>query len=582
MTAFRIRSVRFDLDELNTLAENDIRLKNWPVVYTLNNDRDIYIGETSNVLFRMANHKESSEKARLREVRLILHKEFNKSACHHLESYLIKYFHADEKFNVLNRNAGISDSDYFDREKYRNYFESIFEAFRAENLIKGTRPELENKNIFKYSPFKALSLDQAEAIKGIIGIILPNHGADTSKKRISKKIVVQGGPGTGKTIVAVFLMKLIRDIALSSDSEPLETDSIFSDFFQSSYKKVLKEWKIGLVIPQQSLRQTIQKVFKSIPGLSKEMILSPFDVGKSAARYNLLIVDEAHRLKIRSNMSSAAQNRAFKEINQRLLKSDADDITQLDWIIKQSDNQILLLDSAQSVMPADLTLQAIQILEKQSRDDETYFSLKSQLRVKGGEEYITYISQVLEGNAEAKVKKFKDYDCRLFDSIHEMRKAIKKRNQEKGLARVVAGYAWPWATRGKSDPALYDIEIEGLRLCWNRTDKDWINSLTSIDEVGSIHTVQGYDLNYCGVIIGADLKFDIAKQSIVFNRHNYYDKKGRENNKRLGIRYTDEQLFVYVKQIYRVLLTRAIYGTYIYVCDPALKKYLSQYFPSGE
>ena len=94
--------------------------------------------------------------------------------------------------------------------------------------------------------------------------------------------------------------------------------------------------------------------------------------------------------------------------------------------------------------------------------------------------------------------------------------------------------------------------------------------------------MQGYDLNYCGVIVGLDLKFDIAKKSMVFNRDNYHDKKGRENNKRLGITYTDEQLFVYVKQIYRVLLTRAIYGTYIYVCDPALKKYLSQYFPSGE
>ena len=237
MTAFRIRSVRFDLDELNTLAENDIRLKNWPVVYTLNNDEDIYIGETSNVIFRMANHKASPEKARLKEVRLILHKEFNKSACHHLESYLIKYFHADEKYNVLNGNAGISDSDYFEREKYGNYFESIFESFRALKLIRGTRPELENKNIFKYSPFKALSLDQAEAIKGIINILLPTHITSTAKKSVSQKIVVQGGPGTGKTIVAVFLMKLIRDIALSSESEPLETDSIFLIFFNLVIKK---------------------------------------------------------------------------------------------------------------------------------------------------------------------------------------------------------------------------------------------------------------------------------------------------------------------------------------------------------
>ena len=581
MTISRIKFFKCDLEVLDVASDKEIRLKNWPIVYILNDKRDIYIGETCSAISRMTSHKSSMQKTHFREVRIILDDKFNKSACHDLESHLIKYFHADGKFRVLNGNAGISDSDYFDRPTYRKSFEYIFERLKVERLITRSIPELENTNIFKYSPFKALSLDQADAIKGIVRILLPPSNR-VSNKLASQKIVVQGGPGTGKTIVAVFLMKLIRDIALNSESEALEIDSVFSDFFQSGYKNLFMKWKIGLVIPQQSLRQTIQKVFKSIPGLSKEMILSPFDVGKSAARYNLLIVDEAHRLKIRSNMSSAGQNRSFREINQRLFKSDADHITQLDWIIAQSDSQILLIDSAQSVMPADLTLKAIQDLEKQARNDKTYFSLKSQLRVRGGEEYITYISQVLEGNAETKIKHFKDYDCCIFDSIHEMRKAIKKRNQEKGLARVVAGYAWPWATRGKSDPTLYDIEIDGLKLSWNRTDKDWINSLTSIDEVGSIHTVQGYDLNYCGVIVGPDLKFDIATQSIVFNRDNYYDKKGRENNRRLGIIYTDDQLFVYVKQIYRVLLTRAIFGTYIYVCDPALKNYLSKFFPSSK
>ena len=577
MTYSRIKVKKFDLDALDVASGKEIRLKDWPIVYLLNDEKDIYIGETCSAISRMASHKLS--KPHLRELRIILQDKSNKSACHDLESHLIKYFHADGKFCVLNGNAGISDFNYFNRSEYRKSFESIFEILRCEKLITKSIPELENTNIFKYSPFKALSPDQAEAITGIIEILLPNRGASASKKRSSKRIVVQGGPGTGKTIVAVFLMKLIRDIALSSESESIENDSIFSDFFQSNYREVLKEWKIGLVIPQQSLRQTIRKVFKSIPGLnSEEMILSPFDVAKNSVRYNLLIVDEAHRLKIRSNMPSGALNRSFTEINQRLFKSDADHFTQLDWIIAQSDSQILLLDSAQSIMPADLTLKAIQALEKQSRNNKSYFSLKSQLRVKGGEEYITYISQILEGNAESKIKKFQDYDCCIFDSIHQMRNALKKRNQEKGLARVVAGYAWPWATRGKSDPALYDIELDGLKLCWNRTDKDWINSSTSLDEVGSIHTVQGYDLNYCGVIVGPDLTFDIAKKSIVFNRDNYHDKKGCENNRRLGITYTDEQLFIYVKQIYRVLLTRAIYGTYIYVCDPALKNYLSQFF----
>ena len=99
-----------------------------------------------------------------------------------------------------------------------------------------------------------------------------------------------------------------------------------------------------------------------------------------------------------------------------------------------------------------------------------------------------------------------------------------------------------------------------------------------MEEVGSIHTVQGYDLNYAGVIIGADLGFDPVTQKMVFNRENYHDKKGKENNPRLGIVYTDEDLLDYVKNIYRVLLTRGIRGTFVYVVDPYLREYLRPFF----
>jgi DUF2075 family protein len=104
---------------------------------------------------------------------------------------------------------------------------------------------------------------------------------------------------------------------------------------------------------------------------------------------------------------------------------------------------------------------------------------------------------------------------------------------------------------------------------WNTTTTDWINSPKSVEEVGSIHTVQGYDLNYVGVIIGNDLRYDPAAGKLVFDRTNYHDKKGRENNPKLGIKYTDEDLLEYVKNIYSVLLTRGIRGTYVYICDPA-------------
>ncbi|MGO1594679.1 MAG: DNA/RNA helicase domain-containing protein, partial [Ancrocorticia sp.] len=108
-------------------------------------------------------------------------------------------------------------------------------------------------------------------------------------------------------------------------------------------------------------------------------------------------------------------------------------------------------------------------------------------------------------------------------------------------------------------------------------ERDWISSRHSSDEVGSIHTVQGYDLNYAGVIIGNDLRYDSSNHKITFDRAEYHDKKGKEDNLKRGINYSDHDLLQYVRNIYGVLLTRGIIGTYVYVCDPALREYLRRY-----
>jgi hypothetical protein len=159
------------------------------------------------------------------------------------------------------------------------------------------------------------------------------------------------------------------------------------------------------------------------------------------------------------------------------------------------------------------------------------------------------------------------------------RDAIRPREQEHGLSRLVAGYAWKWRSRnGTTD---HDIALDGVALPWNRTDKDWINSPTSIDEVGSIHTVQGYDLNYAGVIIGPDLRLDPESGEVRFHRESYFDRKGRENLTKLGRKVTDDELREFVINIYRVLLTRGILGTYAYVCDPALRDYVKSRIASA-
>lgn len=148
----------------------------------------------------------------------------------------------------------------------------------------------------------------------------------------------------------------------------------------------------------------------------------------------------------------------------------------------------------------------------------------------------------------------------VFDNITEMRDEIRKRDAESGLSRLTAGYAWPWKT--KTDKTPYDIEIDGTSFRWNITQSDWIASPKSLDEVGSIHTVQGYDLNYAGVIIGPDLRFD-PLHGLVIDRASYFDAKGKENNKTSGKTYSHFDLLRFISNIYAVLLTRGIRGTYV-------------------
>jgi DUF2075 family protein len=573
MTGFSIEKIPFDREIIGLWAIEQNKHSNWPVVYTLNGSNEIYVGETSNAAMRFNSHLNSSAKNHLSDARVIFRDDFNKSACLDLESHLIKLFAADEKYKVLNGNAGITDSDYFQREKYRETFNEIFNALVNDGVLTRTVPDIVNSDLFKYSPFKALNTDQAIAIEGILEALVDQVGGG-----VSSKTVVEGEPGTGKTIVAIYLMKLIRDIALFDDNDAFDSDNLFSDFFQSGFRDIFANLKIGLVIPQISLRKTVSKVFSRTPGLDPKMVLDPFEVGESDGIFDLLIVDESHRLQQRANQPAAERNIKYATINQKLFGSDDKSKTQLDWITNRSRHQIFLLDSAQSVKPADLQAKHISPLLEESRKNRTHFKLSSQMRVSGGSDYIEFIGQVLNGKSGGAPKTFGDYDLRFFDSFADMKHTIELRESEFGLSRLLAGFAWPWQSKGgKAD---FDIEIKGIRLPWNRRNYDWVSSPTSTEEVGSIHTIQGYDLNFAGVIIGRDLYFDKNENKIKFSRENYFDKKGKENNPTLGIKYSDEDLLTYVLSIYRVLLTRGIKGTYVYVCDDALRDHLSKYFTS--
>ena len=572
MTSFRIERLPFDADALSVWAGSDERNNNWPVVYTLSADNAIYVGETTNAANRLQQHLVTAEKKNLKRVRIVFNEKFNKSVCLDLESHLIRYFHADGNYQVLNRNYGIVDADYYDRVSYRESFDELFDELLKEGMLTRSIPDIVNSNLFKFSPFKALNTDQAVAVESVLEIFFEDLESGGGRS-----LVVQGDPGTGKTIVAIYLMKLLLDIAKSDVDEMLDRDTLFANFFDRDYRELLRDFRVGLVIPQQSLRKTIQSVFQKTPGLDKSMVLTPFEVGESAEPYDLLIVDEAHRLGQRANQPSAAQNAKFTTINEALFGEDRSDITQMDWIKAQSRHQLYLIDSSQSVKPADLPRETLNEVISTAQSQGSFFHLASQMRVSGGHDYVDYIGALVKAEATV-APRFGDYEFGFFDDVASMRDAIVQKDAEVGLSRLVAGFAWPWVS--KNDSTAPDIELDHVKFFWNRTATDWINSPTSLEEVGSIHTVQGYDLNYAGVIIGSDLGYDPVEKKIVFHRENYHDKKGKENNPRLGIVYSDDDLLEYVSNIYRVLLTRGIRGTYVYACDRELRTYLRALIPA--
>lgn len=574
MTPFEIERLDFSTPAISTWARGDERRTNWPVVYVLDGAElpgaaSVYVGETVNAASRLRQHLANPAKIGFRSVRVVIDETFNKSVCLDLESHLIRWLAGDGQFAVMNGNEGIIDARYYERDLYRESFRDVFDRLRSEGIFLRSIPEIENSDLFKLSPFKVLSPEQAIAVEDIVEGLLE----DLATGAVSAS-VIEGQPGTGKTIVAIFLMKLLADIRDYDDANEIEPDSMFADFFVPESRALLQDLRIGFVVPQQSLRESIKRVFRKTPKVVEDQILTPFDVGSSERKWDLLIVDETHRLNQRANQSSGVNNKRFATINERLFGADDPSKTQLDWIRAQSTHQIFLLDAEQTVRPADLPQTILRALADAARTAHRRYPLTTQMRVRAGADYVEFVRTLLRGETDASARQdFGDYDLRFFDDLAAMRREILDRDATHGLARLVAGYAWDWRSKNHKD--AYDIDLDGLQLRWNSQAKDWINSPASIHEVGSIHTVQGYDLNYAGVIIGPDLRYDRASGQLYVDRDSYRDAKGKENNKKRGIVYSDHDLLEFIRNIYGVLLTRGMLGTYVYVCDPELREYVS-------
>lgn len=570
--SFQIKNYSFDQSTISNLATADHLEENWPVVYQIYNNQQIYIGETTNLKNRMNQHLANAEKSSLKHgsLKVVFDETFNKSAALDLESYLIQYFSGDGKFRVLNRNDGMCDRDYYDRENYRKTFEEIWNRLRELKIADKTISEINNSELFKFSPYKNLNFEQLNVVTEIVQNI--DEAITNNAKSLS---VIDGDAGTGKTIVIMYLAKLLADLqSFDNKNDDIDDESNFNIFFElENINQKFKNKSIALVIPQPSLCGRIRKIFGKIDlGDADIKIFSPIQFGKSNDDFDITLVDEAHLLKVGVTGTLGKQ---VHEIDQKIF-GNTDIHSELEWIMAKSKNVVMVFSDQQRIRPANISKS--DILKYSDEYNMREYWLKTQMRSLGGKKYIDYIHDILSNDLRPTQKEiFKDFEAKIFTNIQDFVAAMQKRESEYGLSRMVAGFAWKWSS--KEDKREYDIRIDGMEFRWNSTQNNWIGSKNAPEEVGSIYTVQGDDLNYVGIIIGNDLLYRNGK--LIFNREACADSGAMKRSQRQvanNEQISEDDMLEQILRTYRILMNRAVKGVYIYACDEELSKYLANYF----
>lgn len=571
----KIKKYLFD-NNISALLKQNEKTDEWPVVYILNNKTDAYIGETISASRRMKQHWENPKRKKLKEVRIIIDDDFNKSATLDVESSLISLFSAENKFKLQNGCSGVTFHKYNNMSKFAiesDNFRSLWNKLRNEGLVKKDLIELKNSDLFKFSPYKSLNEDQCIARDFILGDL-----ADSLEQNKNKTIFVNGSAGTGKTILALYLLMLLTD---DNDYSYLNEEDISYDYIKDliRIKKIAKEenreLKIGYVISMSDINKTIKKVAKGIKALRRVEILKPKDVVKAEDKYDVLLVDEAHRLRRPYNITNYRSHRD----NNIKLGLDEKTGTELDWILLKSRNQILFYDLNQSIGSFDIKLNDFIALRKSDNENTSFYFLESQMRCKAGNDYLDYINDVLHCKVENK-KSFDGY-VKVYEDINELVNDLGEKEAEYKLCRLVSGFGWKWNKKGNHKNP--EINIQGRKFYWNKAKSNFlidVGNRNPMEEVGCIHTTQGFDINYCGVIFGPEIDYDETNNKMIINESNFYDVKvknrgpeEKEGNDALH----EDILREHIINTYSVLLSRGIHGTYIYAYNKNLRNYLSKY-----
>ena len=366
------------------------------------------------------------------------------------------------------------------------------------------------------------------------------NAIDTVSRNEKNVMIVRGGPGTGKSVLAVNLLVELnnRNMTCFYVTKNAAPRNVYSSKLRGDFTQTY-----------------INHLFQG----------SGSFIDEERNKLDCLVVDEAHRLNAKSGMF---QNKGENQIKE---------------IINSAKFSIFFIDENQKVTLKDIGSEDLirKFANEQGAGIYT-FDLDSQFRCNGSDGFLAWLDRVLEirNTANFDIDGF-DYDFKVFDDPNEMRRAIEEKNSINNKSRIVAGYCWEWPTGNtRKDTNYHEIKIpeKNFEISWNLdSGEDFAIGSTSVNEAGCIHTVQGLEFDYVGVIIGDDLRYengkivtDYTKRAKSDNSLKGINKIAKEKGEEVANKIADN----IIKNTYRTLMTRGMKGCYVYCVDKGMQEYL--------
>ena len=365
-----------------------------------------------------------------------------------------------------------------------------------------------------------------------------NLSTKCQKDNKKRTIIVEGGPGTGKTVVAINLL-----------AELTKRDQFAQYVSKNSAPRIVYGYKLK----GSMKRNSVDNLFKG-SGCYTDAPLNSIGT---------ILADEAHRLNEKSGM--------FQNLGENQIKE----------IIHASRCSVFFIDESQRVTTSDIgSVEEIEKWAKMEHSEVFRMELISQFRCNGSDVYLAWVDDVLQIRDTANYDlEGIDYDIRICDSPMEMEHIILEKNSIRNRARILAGYCWNWPKETRNDVNYHDIKIGDYGISWNLDGGDaFAINPDSVHEAGCIHTSQGLEFDYVGVIIGDDMRYENGEIITDYSKRAKTDQSMKgikgiaKNNPQEANRLADE----IIKNTYRTLMTRGMKGCYVYCTDSKLSEYLKE------